>query len=126
MERARSREYACLFPVSRASPFVPIAISGRPALQGSLSDPTTSATIVFSEPSEDSSEPCACQGVSGREPLKGSQNDICYADYDHTDYSQSLPQGDEQNAEFRSKYSHVIRKLMSQCSYRRCHNISQE
>ena len=30
---------------------------GTPALQGFLSDPSTSANIFFSEPSEDSSEP---------------------------------------------------------------------
>ena len=38
---------------------------GTPALQGSLSDPSTSAYIFFSEPSEDSSEPA--ERESGRE-----------------------------------------------------------
>ena len=39
---------------------------GTPALQGFLSDPSTSANIFFSEPSEDSSEPA--ERESGREP----------------------------------------------------------
>ncbi len=38
---------------------------GTPALQGSLSDPSPSADIFFSEPSEDSSEPA--ERESGRE-----------------------------------------------------------
>ncbi len=44
------------------SPDAPI---GTPALQGSLSDPSTSTNIFFSEPSEDSSEPA--ERESGRE-----------------------------------------------------------
>jgi hypothetical protein len=38
---------------------------GTPALQGSLSDPSPSADIFFSEPSGDSSEPA--ERESGRE-----------------------------------------------------------
>ena len=44
------------------NPDVPI---GTPALQGSLSDPSTSANIFFSVPPEDSSEPA--ERESGRE-----------------------------------------------------------
>ncbi len=36
------------------SPDAPI---GTPALQGALSDPSTSTNILLSEPSEDSSDP---------------------------------------------------------------------
>ena len=35
----------------------PDGLIGTPALQGTLSDPASSANIFFSEPSEDSSEP---------------------------------------------------------------------
>ena len=54
MERTWEPRASELILAPRISPFVPIAISGPPALQGSLGDPNTSANIFFSEPSENS------------------------------------------------------------------------
>ena len=53
------------YSVAQDLPISPDAPIGTPAMQDSLSDPSTSINIFFSEPSEDSSEPA--ERESGRE-----------------------------------------------------------
>jgi hypothetical protein len=82
---------------------------GTPALQGSLSDPSTSANIFFSEDSEDSSEPA--ERESGRE------NFFSFAD----EYpSQSIEKKSAHLCEilshFHLPYKHKYLKLLNSCS----------